>query len=62
LKDGQYFVLADSRIGTDSSDSRSLGPVPQSDIIGKAVMVFWPLSQFHWIDTHSGDYSNIKNP
>ena len=62
LKSGQYFVLADSRIGTDSSDSRTLGPIPQSDIIGKAVMVFWPLSQFHWIDTHSGDYSNIKNP
>jgi signal peptidase I len=62
LGSGQYFVLADSRLGTDSTDSRSFGPVPQSDIIGKAVMVFWPLSQFHWIETHSADYSNIKNP
>ena len=62
LKAGQYFVLADSRIGTDRFDSRGFGPVPQSDIIGKAVMVFWPLSQFHWIDAHSDDYSSIKNP
>jgi signal peptidase I len=62
LGSGQYFVLADSRLGSDSTDSRGFGPVPQSDIIGKAVMVFWPLSQFHWIDTHSSDYSNVKNP
>jgi signal peptidase I len=62
LGSNQYFVLADSRLGTDSTDSRSFGPIPQNDIIGKAVMVFWPLSQFHWIDTHSDAYSNIKNP
>ena len=49
-------------LGTDSFDSRAFGPVPRSNIIGRAVMVFWPLSQFHWIDTHSDDYSNIKNP
>jgi signal peptidase I len=58
----QYFVLADSRIGSDNFDSRGFGPVPESDIIGKAIMAFWPMSQFHWIDTHSDDYSNIKNP
>lgn len=58
----QYFVLADSRLGTDSTDSRGFGPIPQNDIIGKAVMVFWPLNQFHWIDTYSDAYSNIKNP
>jgi signal peptidase I len=62
LGPNQYFVLADSRIGTDNTDSRTLGAVPMSDIIGKAVMVFWPVSQFHWIDTHADDYSNIKNP
>lgn len=60
LGSGQYFVLADNRVGTDSFDSRGFGPIPQSDIIGRAVMVFWPFSQFHWIDTHSDSYSNIK--
>ena len=62
LGPGQYYVLADSRIGSDNFDSRGFGPIPENDIIGKAIMVFWPISQFHWIDTHSGDYSNIKNP
>ncbi|HEX6121963.1 MAG TPA: signal peptidase I [Ktedonobacterales bacterium] len=62
LGPGQYYVLADSRIGSDNFDSRGFGPIPQNDIIGKAIMVFWPMSQFHWVDTHSDDYSNIKNP
>ena len=62
LGPGQYFVLADSRIGTDNFDSRGFGPIPENDIIGKAIMVFWPMSQFHWVDTHSDVYSNIKNP
>ncbi|HEX6541421.1 MAG TPA: signal peptidase I [Ktedonobacterales bacterium] len=58
----QYFVVADNRLGTDSTDSRGFGPVPRNDLIGKAVVVFWPLSQFHWIDTHSDIYSKIPNP
>ena len=62
LGSDQYFVLADTRVGTDDTDSRGFGPVPQRDIIGKAIMVFWPISQFHWIDSHSDTYSNIKNP
>jgi signal peptidase I len=60
LGPGQYFVLADNRVGTDNFDSRGFGPIPESDIIGRAVVVFWPFSQFHWIDTHSDSYSNIK--
>jgi signal peptidase I len=62
LASNEYFVVADARLGTDSTDSRGFGPVPQSDIIGRAVMVFWPLSQFHWIDTHSDIYSKLPNP
>jgi signal peptidase I len=58
----QYYVLADGRLGNDGTDSRTFGVVPKQNIIGRAVMVFWPLSQFHWIDTHSDDYSNVKNP
>jgi signal peptidase I len=60
LGPGQYFVLADNRVGTDNFDSRGFGPIPESDIIGRAVVVFWPFSQFHWIDTHSDSYSSIK--
>jgi signal peptidase I len=39
----RYFVLGDHR--NSSSDSRSWGYVPRGNIYGKAVFVYWPLSQ-----------------
>jgi signal peptidase I len=38
-----YYVLGDNR--TNSCDSRVWGYVPRKDIIGKAVLIFWPLSR-----------------
>jgi signal peptidase I len=56
----QYFVLGDNR--PVSLDSRYIGPILKDYIVGKAVLVFWPLNKIHFIDTHSNVFSNIKNP
>jgi len=41
---GHYFVMGDNR--TDSSDSRFFGPIARSQIIGRAFILIWPLSDF----------------
>ena len=40
---GDYFMMGDNR--TDSCDSRDWGPLPGSYIVGRAVMLIWPVSR-----------------
>lgn len=38
-----YFMMGDNR--NDSQDSRYWGDMPKKNIIGKAVLIYWPLSR-----------------
>lgn len=43
VPEGRVFMLGDNR--TNSLDSRDYGPVPEKDLLGRAVLRLWPSGQ-----------------
>lgn len=43
VPEGHYFMMGDNR--TNSVDSRFFGPVPEDDVIGEALVRFWPVNR-----------------
>lgn len=51
---GQLFVLGDNR--NDSSDSHAWGMLPENNVIGKAILIYWPPPEWNMID-----HTNVVN-
>lgn len=44
LSEDEFFVLGDNRLPGGSLDSRTFGPLPKKNIVGKVWVIVWPLS------------------
>jgi signal peptidase I len=45
---GELFVLGDNR--NDSSDSHAWGMLPLKEVVGKAILIYWPFPEWKMID------------
>ena len=52
LAEGEYYVLGDNRL--ESNDSRDWGLVPLDNIIGRAWISYWPVSEFGFLQVARG--------
>ena len=48
VPEGNLFVLGDNR--NDSSDSHAWGLLPVENVLGKAILIYWPIPEWNLID------------
>lgn len=48
VPEGKLFVLGDNR--NDSSDSHAWGLLPVENVIGKAILIYWPIPEWNFIN------------
>jgi signal peptidase I len=48
VPEGNLFVLGDNR--NDSSDSHAWGLLPVENVIGKAILIYWPIPEWNLIN------------
>lgn len=60
VPDGQLFVLGDNR--NDSKDSHQWNYLPMENIIGKALLIYWPPPEWKLINHTEEKFANTQEP
>lgn len=58
IPEGTIWVMGDNRY--DSSDSRINGVVPIDDVVGRAVVISWPLDRWQWLDNYPLVFDGVE--
>lgn len=60
------WVLGDNRYHSADSRAHTAGPhngfVPLDNVVGRAIMITWPIDRWSWLDNHSDVYANVPDP
>lgn len=51
IPEGQYFVLGDNR--NNSNDSHNWQYLPRDHILGKAILIYWPITDWGTVTHHA---------
>ncbi|MFJ3384325.1 MULTISPECIES: signal peptidase I [unclassified Curtobacterium] len=57
---GRIWVMGDNRY--DSADSRVHGAVPESDVVGRAFVITWPISRWSTLSRHGDEWDAVPDP
>lgn len=61
---GDMWVMGDNRYDSqDSSRNQSLpgkGFVPIKDVVGRAILISWPVSRWSWLDDYPGVFAGVN--
>lgn len=64
VPDGKYWVMGDNRYNSaDSSFHRNDptgGFVPQDNIVGRALLITWPVSRWTWLDNYPVTFRDVS--
>ena len=63
---GNLWVMGDNRYHSADSRAHTAGPhggfVPLDNVVGRAILITWPVDRWRWLENFSDVYANVPDP